>query len=1002
MPGTAVAPFHPLRVGAAVVLCALGAACADQPSAPGSAAGPPQAAVLRIARARVIEPGDLAIGTPPEIASWARAGAPPRSSTAFDAAANRAWDPTTGHLHELDPSGQMLREISRTGQLVATRDVSEFRLRDPRGMTFAATSDATDDPSALSLYVSAGGQVTELSLAEPVAAAAATVTATLVRTTNTAAFSPPSPDPSGLAYASHLGRLMVADGEVNEMPIYAGANIFETTLAGSLSSTWTTLSFSGEPVGEAYDPVSRHLFISDDDKRLIFEVNGGADGRYGTADDQVRSVDTRQFGSDDPEGLAYDPAHRALFIADGVNAQVYRISFGANGVLDGLPPAGDDQLTSFDTEAHGLVDPEGMAYDTDLGLLYVVGKPATLVFEFSTTGTPLGTIDISAAQAHKPAGLEYVPASASSGSPMLYIVDRGVDNNTDPKENDGKLYQFALPSSTGNASPTVTISSPADGSTFTRGDAITFTGTATDAEDGSLTAGLTWTSSRDGALGSGGTISTSALSAGTHTITASVTDAGGAPGSASITVTVNEPGSGNLVLVRVAAGSDDAEESAAGKVTLTSSRLELVYDKSNQTVGLRFTGVTLPPGATIVRAYVQFQAQRATSEATALTVGGEAADNAATFTTTARISARPRTASSTAWAPPPWTASGQAGTAQQTPDLAPIIQEIINRPGWRSGNSIVLIITGSGRRIAQSYEGSATAAPLLHVEISTTGETNSAPAATNVTISGTPQVGQVLTGTYTYTDAEGDPEGSSTYRWLRDGAPISGASTRSYTLVAADQGRLIRFEVTPVAATGASPGAPTLSPTVGPVTTASTSTSFAEARVAASSDDAEESSGGSVSLTSTDLELVLDSSNQTVGMRFNGVAVPPGATITRAYVQFQVDEATVDATSLTVSGQAADNPVTFSSSANVSARPRTGSTVSWVPAPWPTVGQAGADQQTPNLASIIQEIVDRVGWRSGNSMVLIVTGSGKRVAEAFDGTAAAAPLLRIEFSVGTP
>ena len=93
----------------------------------------------------------------------------------------------------------------------------------------------------------------------------------------------------------------------------------------------------------------------------------------------------------------------------------------------------------------------------------------------------------------------------------------------------------------GNTAPNVSITSPANGSTFTQGDNVSFAGTATDAEDGTISASLSWTSSLDGAIGSGASFSTSGLSVGGHTITASVTDSGGAPGSDSISITVNEP-----------------------------------------------------------------------------------------------------------------------------------------------------------------------------------------------------------------------------------------------------------------------------------------------------------------------------------------------------------------------------------------------------------------------------------------------------------------------------
>ena len=100
--------------------------------------------------------------------------------------------------------------------------------------------------------------------------------------------------------------------------------------------------------------------------------------------------------------------------------------------------------------------------------------------------------------------------------------------------------EAAAPSGPVNDPPTVSINSPTDGSSFASGDTILFEGTASDTEDGGLTASLVWTSDMDGQIGTGGTFSTT-LSEGNHIITASVTDSGGATGSASISITVGSP-----------------------------------------------------------------------------------------------------------------------------------------------------------------------------------------------------------------------------------------------------------------------------------------------------------------------------------------------------------------------------------------------------------------------------------------------------------------------------
>jgi subtilisin len=89
-----------------------------------------------------------------------------------------------------------------------------------------------------------------------------------------------------------------------------------------------------------------------------------------------------------------------------------------------------------------------------------------------------------------------------------------------------------------NLLPSVSITAPVDGAVYTVGDSITFTASASDPEDGPLTSEIAWSSSRDGALGTGGSLSLSTLSVGTHAITASVSDSGGLTGSDLVSITV--------------------------------------------------------------------------------------------------------------------------------------------------------------------------------------------------------------------------------------------------------------------------------------------------------------------------------------------------------------------------------------------------------------------------------------------------------------------------------
>jgi len=153
--------------------------------------------------------------------------------------------------------------------------------------------------------------------------------------------------------------------------------------------------------------------------------------------------------------------------------------------------------------------------------------------------------------------------------------------------------------------------------------------------------------------------------------------------------------------IRITADADDGEEVVStGAVDLTSSGdLEMPYDGSTlQIVGLRFTGVTVPQGATIQSAFIQFSADEVQQGTTTVRIRGQAADNAAAFTTTAfDISARADTTAAVTWGPiPGWDQIGEQGPDQKTPDIKTVIQEIVNRAGWVSGNYMVITVDNSG------------------------------------------------------------------------------------------------------------------------------------------------------------------------------------------------------------------------------------------------------------------------------------------------------------------
>jgi hypothetical protein len=83
------------------------------------------------------------------------------------------------------------------------------------------------------------------------------------------------------------------------------------------------------------------------------------------------------------------------------------------------------------------------------------------------------------------------------------------------------------------------------------------------------------------------------------------------------------------------------------------------------------------------------------------------------------------------------------------------------------------------------------------------GPANTEPKVNNVEITGTATLGSTLAGSYSYNDTDGDPEGATVFRWIRNGTDvISGATGISYVITDADEGYSITFEVTPVSSAG--------------------------------------------------------------------------------------------------------------------------------------------------------------------------------------------------------
>jgi hypothetical protein len=182
--------------------------------------------------------------------------------------------------------------------------------------------------------------------------------------------------------------------------------------------------------------------------------------------------------------------------------------------------------------------------------------------------------------------------------------------------------------------------------------------------------------------------------------------------------------SSGTLRIKVTAGNDDAEE-VNRTVQLSGQALDF---GAKTVVGLRFEGVRVPKGTRIRAAHLEFRALTAGRGNLTLTVRGDDSSSAGAFSNRrGGVSARSKTSTSATWRPLAWS----AGQTARTSDLTNVVQEIVGRSDWRSGNALAFTVSGSGGggRAAISRDKNAAYAPTLVVTFGGSGSPTPPPVS---------------------------------------------------------------------------------------------------------------------------------------------------------------------------------------------------------------------------------------------------------------------------------
>ena len=110
----------------------------------------------------------------------------------------------------------------------------------------------------------------------------------------------------------------------------------------------------------------------------------------------------------------------------------------------------------------------------------------------------------------------------------------------------------------------------------------------------------------------------------------------------------------------------------------------MVQDSGTQIVGMRFNKINLARNTKIRGAYIQFTCDETSSEPASLIIAAEDTGNAAPFTNQMHdLSSRSLTTAEIGWEPDAWKKAGESKQNQRTPNLAPLVQAVVNREDWK-------------------------------------------------------------------------------------------------------------------------------------------------------------------------------------------------------------------------------------------------------------------------------------------------------------------------------
>jgi len=242
----------------------------------------------------------------------------------------------------------------------------------------------------------------------------------------------------------------------------------------------------------------------------------------------------------------------------------------------------------------------------------------------------------------------------------------------------------------------------------------------------------------------------------------------------------------------------------------------------NCDVAVRFTTVAIPQGATINDAYFLYEAQDTDASTDNVKIYGEDVDDAAMPSTTFANADSPTNKTPTT-AYVEWTLPNQTDNESYiSPDIKTVIQEIVDREGWSSGNDMCILIRNNGA--TENHNALNTAGKFVLYITYTEGGGTSASLSPSTSISASPSLSPSTSTSTSPSVSESSSISASTSESV---SPSVSESTSESVSPSISESSSISASTSPSTSASVSPSTSiSQSPSVSPSTSVSSSPSI--------------------------------------------------------------------------------------------------------------------------------------------------------------------------------